>query len=51
MDDAYTCKCGSTEWIIWEDHIECAKCDFEYRLFTIIPVDDFNERIRKEKIK
>jgi len=49
MDDAYTCKCGSTEWIIWDDHIECSACDFEYQMLAIIPVDDFNKRIRKEK--
>lgn len=51
MSDYYTCNCGSVEWVISNDHVECASCGFEYNMLAIIPADDFNKRIRKEKTK
>ena len=47
MQDHYTCICGSVEWIISNDYVECASCPFKYRMLATIPPDDFNKRIRK----
>ena len=49
MQDHYTCICGSVEWVISNDYVECASCPFKYRMLATIPPKDFNERIRKEK--
>jgi len=47
MRDHYTCICGSVEWIISNNCIECASCGFKYTMFAIISADDFGKRIRK----
>jgi len=47
MQDYYKCICGSVEWIISNNCVECASCGFKYTIFAIIPADDFNKRIRK----
>ena len=47
MEEAYTCKCGNQEWVIYNGRVECTKCETNYVTFTgWLTVRDFNEHVR-----
>jgi hypothetical protein len=45
MEETGTCKCGCTEWAIYNDRVECVKCEFEYKFPKVIWLaSNINER-------